>query len=161
MCMCSLYSIYMYPIVGNKYITTLVAGQRSVLFLRNWIRSGIRKVGDLVFTNGILNENHINQTLVCKQNMYVEIMMMKDALRPYQQHFIELQHRDVNIPNLRKSKDFYRVYIQNPYHNANEEPVLYVEKYCENEQDLYTLAFSKQELPEANHRARRSAQGKT
>ena len=75
--------------------------------------------------------------------MYVEIMMIKDALRPYQQQLIELQHRDINIPNLRKSKDFYRIYTQNPYHGANEEPKLYVEKYCENEQDLYTLAFTK------------------
>ena len=56
---------------------------------------------------------------------------------------IELQNRDINIPNLRKSKDFYRVYTQNPYHGADEEPKLYVEKYCENEQDLYTLAFTK------------------
>ena len=51
---------------SNKYVTTLVAGKRSVLFFRNWIKSSTRKVGDLVFTNGILNENHINQKLVCK-----------------------------------------------------------------------------------------------
>ena len=75
--------------------------------------------------------------------MYVEIMTRKDALRPYQQQFSELPHRDINIPNLRKSKDFYRVYAQNPYHSANEEPVLYVEKYCEHDQDLYTLALLK------------------
>ena len=49
------------PLWGNKYITALVAGQRSVLFFRSWIRSGIRKVGDLVFTNGIFNENHIKR----------------------------------------------------------------------------------------------------
>ena len=35
---------------GNKYVTTLVAGKRSVLFFRNWIKRSTRKVGDLVFT---------------------------------------------------------------------------------------------------------------
>ena len=39
--------------------------------------------------------------------------------------------------------DFYMVYTQNPHHVANKLRVHYVEKYCENEQDLCTLAFSK------------------
>ena len=56
--------------MGNKYVTTLVTGKRNVLFVRNWIRSGIRKVGDLVLTNGILNENYINQSL-CANEIYM------------------------------------------------------------------------------------------
>ena len=53
---------------GNKFITKMTRGKKNVLFLRNWIRSGIRKVGDLVFIDGILDQNYIYQRLVCKQN---------------------------------------------------------------------------------------------
>ena len=44
------------PLWGNKYITHMTRCKKNVLFLRNWIRSGVRKIGDLVFRNGILNE---------------------------------------------------------------------------------------------------------
>ena len=136
-------NIWNQPLWGNKYITAHVAGKKNVLFFRNWIRSGIRKVSDVIFMNGILDENHINQKLLYKQNMYAEIMTMKDALRPYQQHLIQIQHREINIRSLRKSKYFYRVYTQNLHHDANELAINYIEKYCENEQDLHVLAFTK------------------
>ena len=57
------------PLWGNKYITILIRNNKNVLFLRNWIRNGIRRVGDLVFTDGILDENDVHQKLICKQNM--------------------------------------------------------------------------------------------
>ena len=136
-------NIWNQPLWGNKYVTTHVAGKKNVLFFRNWIRSGIRKVNDVLFVNGILDENHINQKLVYKQNMYAEIMMMKDALRPYQQQLIQIQQREINIMTLRKFKDFYRVYTQNLHYNADELAINYIEKYCENEQDLHVLAFTK------------------
>ena len=41
---------------GNKYIVNITHGQKNVLFLRNWIRSGVRVVRDLMFTNGTLDE---------------------------------------------------------------------------------------------------------
>ena len=101
--------------------------------------------------NGILDENHINQKLVYKQNMYAEIMTMKDALRPYQQHLIQIQHREINIMNLRKSKDFYRVYIQNLHHDANELALNHTEKYCEYVQDLHALAFTSIQMKWIGH----------
>ena len=42
------------PLWGNKYITNNIGKTKSVLFLRNGIRSGIRTAGDLNFMNGIL-----------------------------------------------------------------------------------------------------------
>ena len=51
------------PLWGNKYITILIRSKKNVLFLRNWIRSDIRRVGDLVFTDGILDENDVHQNL--------------------------------------------------------------------------------------------------
>ena len=85
-------NIWNQPLWGNKYVTVHVIGKKNVLFFRNWIRSGIRKVSHVLFMNGVRNENHINQKLVYKQNMYAEIMTMKDALRPYHlNHIIVLQ----------------------------------------------------------------------
>ena len=52
------------PLWGNKYITIMIRRKKNVLFLRNWIRSGIRKVGDLVFIDGNLDENDIHQNLL-------------------------------------------------------------------------------------------------
>ena len=43
------------PLWGNKYIVNITHGKKNVLFLRNWIRSGVRVVGDLMFTNGTLD----------------------------------------------------------------------------------------------------------
>ena len=135
-------NVWNQPLLCNKYVTANVAGKKNVLFFRNWIRSGIRKVSDVLFMNYILDENHINQKLVYQHNMYAEIMTMKDALRPYQQHLIQIQHREISISSLRKSKDLYKVYTQNLHHDANELPTNYIEKYCENEQNLHVLAFT-------------------
>ena len=41
---------------GNKDVVSIAKGKKNVLFLRNWIRSGVRVIGDLMFTNGILDE---------------------------------------------------------------------------------------------------------
>ena len=69
---------------GNKFITISINRKKNVLFLRNWIRSGIRNVGDIMFINGIPDAHYIYQKLVCKENMYSEILMIMEALRPYQ-----------------------------------------------------------------------------
>ena len=90
----------------------MIRRKKNVLFLRNWIRSGIRKVGDLVFINGTLDENDIHQKLISKQNVYSEIMIVKEALRPYQQHLIQMQNIKMHRMALRKSRDFYRIYLQ-------------------------------------------------
>ena len=73
------------PLWGNKYITHMTRCKKNVLFLRNWIRSGVKKIGDLVFSNGILNEQFVYEKVACKQNILCEIMLVKKALYPYQQ----------------------------------------------------------------------------
>ena len=54
-------SILNQPLWGNKYIPHNIGRKKCILFLRNWIRSGIRIVGDLPFTNGILDEHTMYQ----------------------------------------------------------------------------------------------------
>ena len=78
-------SILNQPLWGNKFITKLVRRKRSVLYLRNWIRSGVRKVCDLPFKNGILDENGMYIKLDCKRNIFCEILLVKKALYPYRE----------------------------------------------------------------------------
>ena len=75
-------------------------------------KSAIWKVGDLVFLNGPLDENDIHQKLSSKQNMYSEIMIVKEALRPYQKHSIQMQNIKMHRMALRKSRDFYKIFVQ-------------------------------------------------
>ena len=72
------------PLLGNKYIVNITRGKKNVLFLRNWIRSGVRVVGDLMFTNGTLDVQFVYQKIACKQNIHCEIMLVKHALHPYE-----------------------------------------------------------------------------
>ncbi len=40
------------PLWGNKFININVKGRMKALFLRNWIRSGVSRIGDLKFVDG-------------------------------------------------------------------------------------------------------------
>jgi len=54
--------------------------RKKILFLRNWIRSGINRIGDLQFKDGVLDDEFIFNTVKDKLNLYAEIMMVKHAL---------------------------------------------------------------------------------
>ena len=58
---------------GNKFITHDVGCKKNVLFLRNWIRSGVREVGDLTFTNGVLDERSMYHRIICKKKSIVRL----------------------------------------------------------------------------------------
>ena len=40
-------------------------------FLMNWIRGGVREVGDLTFRIGVLDERSMYHTIICKKKMYI------------------------------------------------------------------------------------------
>ena len=81
--------------------------KKNVLFLRNWVGSGIRTVGDLMFRNGILDEHHVYQTLIYKQNMYTEVALVKKVLLPYKQFLQQENTLATNIVILKRSRDSY------------------------------------------------------
>ena len=95
---------------GNKYVVNIANGKKNVLFLRNWIRSGVRVIGDLRFKNGILDEQFAYQKIACKQNIHCEIMLVKHALQPYQQ--ILKQPVTGILTNIKRfrSKEFYNMF---------------------------------------------------
>ena len=63
-------------------------------------------MGDLVFRYGILDEHHVYQTLINKQNICTEVALVKKALLPYKQL---LKHENIlatNIVTFKRSRDF-------------------------------------------------------
>ena len=102
--------IYRQSLWGNRFINVNVRRRRNVLYLRNWIRSGVNKVADLQFVNGKVNELHIYKIIQKKTNIYAEILMVKRALEPYA-HILQNYE---NIPNdghsdivMKKSRELY------------------------------------------------------
>lgn len=81
---------------GNKYITQTVRKKKYVLYFRNWMRSGIWKLGDIRFRNGILDENFIYTSVQDKRNIYMEIATLKKALLPYRNHIAACTLEAVN-----------------------------------------------------------------
>ena len=126
---------------GNKFITH-VGCKNNVLFLRNWIQSGVRKVGDLIFTNGVLDERSLYHRIMCKRNIHCEIMLVKKALSPYQQSLRVANNGALCTDKPMRSKDFYNVFRFQITDSANLLRISnYLESYCESDDEIN--AFSR------------------
>ena len=55
-------------------------GKTMVLFLRNWIRSGVNKVRDLCFVDGKLDVDRMYDKIVHKGNIYTEILTVRKSI---------------------------------------------------------------------------------
>ena len=116
--------------------------KNTVLFLRNWIRSGVRKVGDLIFTNGVLDERSMYQRIMCKRNIHCEIMLVKKALSPYQQSLRVANNGALCTEKPMRSKDFYNIFRSQIIDNANFLRISnYLAAYCESDEEI--SAFSR------------------
>ena len=97
---------------GNKFFVTKRKNKKMVLFLRNWIRSGVNYVRDLKFVDGKLDENFVYQTISMQGNIFSEVMIVKKALKPYREYLKHLNvetavHKQIKKFTPRRSKDFY------------------------------------------------------
>ncbi len=98
---------------GNRFICVTRKRKKCALFLRNWIRSGVNKVGDLKYVNGMLDEVYVYRTIRKQTNIHTEIALMKKALEPYRHLLIDTNvqcHCDNNVHKvlkLTKSKEIY------------------------------------------------------
>ena len=54
------------------------------MFFSLGIGFSVRKVGDLIFTNGVLDERSMYHRIMSKRNIHCGIMLVKKALSPYQ-----------------------------------------------------------------------------
>jgi hypothetical protein len=75
------------PVWGNKFITTKGCRKKNVLHFRNWIRSGVRNICDLRFTNGVLDEDFMYNKIANKCNVLIEIRILRRALLAYRAEF--------------------------------------------------------------------------
>ena len=71
---------------GNKFFVHRINGKNKVLFLRNWIRSGVNKVSDLQFIDGELDMNFMYDRIMYRSNIFLEILIVREALLPYKEH---------------------------------------------------------------------------
>jgi hypothetical protein len=138
---------------GNKFITKNVGKKKSVLFLRNWIRSGIRVISDLRFIDGKLDEQFLYNTIRDKTNIHIEIATVKKALLKYK----DILMHNTNTPTTERistSKAFYTKFIEEKEKNIEcysnylrtelniNETVLFTEKvYNEKEYKLKEYNF--------------------
>jgi len=115
-CICDLdtfkLQIYEQCIWGNKFIILRRGNKKCALFLRNWIRSGIIKISDLEFIDGILDENFVHRSIGNKKNLWQEIFIVKNALLPYRDFLRNLAPSHIEYPCLKfiKSKEYYVVF---------------------------------------------------
>jgi hypothetical protein len=103
---------------GNMHITKLYGKKKKTLFFRDWIRSGVRKIKDLKFENGLLDMNFMLEKIKSKHNIYCEILCVKQALSVFQNAIAEKRSQCTNTEKPLKSKHFYQLFItQNDENN--------------------------------------------
>ena len=56
-------------------------------------------------------------------------MIVMEALRPYQQNLIEMQTIEMHRRALRKSRDFYQIYLQQILDSISESSKDYLNRY--------------------------------
>lgn len=121
---------------GNKFFTHSISNKKNVLFLRNWIRSGVRKVKDLSFTNGILDTNNTYRKILYKDNIYCELLLVKNALLPFQQAILQnsIQPSYANVPH--SSKCFYNIFKKSTSDNISRNINSYLFQFSLTDNDI-------------------------
>ena len=109
-------TIFSQQIWGNKFINIKRNKSKQVLFLRNWIRSGIVLVNDLSFQNGILDVDRMYGIIQDKRNLIFELQIVRNALRPYKDYLINnIIHQPSTkqaIPKFTNSKAMYKLLVK-------------------------------------------------
>jgi hypothetical protein len=85
----------------NKFITEAIGKKNRVLFLRNWIRSGIRKISDLKFINGKVDTKSMFDIIIDKRNIFNELLIVYNALLPYATVL-----KNLSVSNVISSEEF-------------------------------------------------------
>ena len=125
------------PLWGNKYISTNIKRKKNVLFLRNWIRSSINIVSDLKFKDGILDVADTYQKIRYKQNVYCEIMIVKNALLPFRQSINHKKKKEIKNDKPLRSREFYKRLKHKLTAHIDETHVSsYMAQVCDKEQEL-------------------------
>ena len=71
------------PLWGNNMFIIRRRKTNHPMYLSNWIKSGIIYVKDLVFDGTLLCEKHLHHCIRNKSNILIEILELKEALKPH------------------------------------------------------------------------------
>lgn len=127
---------------GNKFITTTVRRKKNVLFLRDWVRSGVRIVNDLCFADGLLDIQRTYDKIIYKQNVYCELLMVRQALSPFQDAIRNKQSNSRNHVQVVKSKQLYSLYIEKRFISDNPSPLSAYLTQFDNSNEMQSFAFT-------------------
>ena len=118
---------------GNKFITFRQGVKKCVLFLRNWIRSGVNRISDLKFVDGKLDEKYIYQKIGFSGNILREVFLVKNALLPYQNELRNISSDTIteaqNVYGFCKSKVLYSLLLNNLTANI-PSTTKFLRQYC-------------------------------
>ena len=149
------------PLWGNRFITIRKRDKKNVLLLRNWIRSGVRYVKDVMFTDGIVDRTTC-ELIEDKRNIHIEYLYVKKTLLPYVNYILLAQnqnmqllydHKDVNTKSNLYYIDFLckkvsDITIMSPFfhpyciENDIDEATIFVRRVCqEKEKKLKEFNF--------------------
>ena len=118
-------TIFNQPLWGNDHIYVSEKNKCKLLFFKNWMNVNIFYVGNLKFSNGILDEEYVHHMVKNKANILIEIGKLKKALKPYREflgNYEPVLH--LNVPymivngkaqysfNSCKSKLFYKKLVR-------------------------------------------------
>ena len=105
---------------GNRHITYHDKNlkRECSIYFTHFIEKGIERVGDLKFTNGIINEYYIYDTVTHKNNILIEIALLRKTLRKYKhiigthspvRNMARIQTYKHDMPN---NKTTYRLLVE-------------------------------------------------
>ena len=96
------------PIWANSNITVKLGRQCKTLLFKSWIKSNIIKLSNLKFVNGKLDQQFILANVADKRNIFSEISLLAEALKPYKQYL---------------DNSIYTPDTELPYFWKNEQPM--------------------------------------
>ena len=119
------------------------------IYLSNWIKNGIVFVKDLVFSGSNVDAKFLLDYITVKNNIFIEILELKNALKPYAKIIQNISEHDRPIDDKSqlkytqwKSRQFYDLQIN----HISENPSFKMQKHlfhdtCESE--LYETIYIK------------------
>ena len=139
---------------GNKHVSVRKRSKKCVLFLRNWIRSGVNKIGDLRFVDGKLDIHYMDRKITSHFNIYSEVLMCREALLPYQEslrNMINSDSNDMQLCKFVKSKPFYlRFKNQLTCVSNNVSLPNFLSAYCNRDEMVDICHYKKNCIAERN-----------
>ncbi len=136
-------NIAVQSIWANKFITVRKQNTKCVLFLRNWIRSGVNKIIDLDLVDGQLNPDSLLTKIKYKSNIVSEMKLVQKALLLYRNDLKNIVHQTQQQDQVpMKSRFFYQKIYSANMMSSTLIPS-YLTSHCEDKEDIVHVFTTK------------------